>query len=94
MNSKRLLSPVAAVLLAATIAFPSWVEKPSPSVAGASPRVVELAAIIVRPAAVDAAYYRSNRIVDLPTVTVRPTAADQALFLAGLALQASLACRC
>jgi hypothetical protein len=94
MNSKRLLFPVAAVLLAATIVLPLRVEKPSPSVAAASPRVVDLAAISVRPAAADAAYYRSNRIVDLPAVTVRPAAADQSLFLAGLALQASLACRC
>ena len=94
MNSKRLFSPVVAVVLAAAIVFPLRMEKPSPSVAAASPRVVDLAAISVRPATVDAAYYRSNRIVDLPTVTVRPAAADQASFLAGLALQESLACRC
>lgn len=94
MNSKRLLSPVAAALLAATIVFSSWAGKPSPSVAGASSNIVNLVAIVVRPAAADAAYYRSKRIVDLPTVTVRPAASDQASFLAGLALQASLACRC
>jgi hypothetical protein len=94
MKSKRLPYPFAAVLLAAAMVFPSWVDKPPPSVASASPNIVGLPAIIVRPAAADAAYYRSKRIVDLPKVTVRPAASDQASFLAGRALQASLACRC
>lgn len=94
MNSKRFLPLVIAAALAATIVFPSQVEQPSASVAAASPGIVDLATIIVRPAAADAAYYRANRIVDLPAVTVHPAAADQALFLAGMALQGSLACRC
>lgn len=94
MNSKRFLPLVAAAALAATFVFPSLVDQPSASVAEASPRIVDLAAITVRPAAEDAAYYRAHRIVDLPVVTVHPAAADHASFLAGLALQSTLACRC
>ena len=94
MNSKRFLPLVAAAALAAMIVSPSRVDQPSASVAESSPLIVNLAAITVRPAAVDAAYYRTHKIVDLPVITVRPEAADQAAFLAGLALQASLACRC
>lgn len=94
MNSKRFLPLAAAAALAATIVFASLMDQPSASVAEASPRIVNLAAITVRPAAVDAAYYRAHRIVDLPVITVQPEAADQASFLAGLALHGSLACRC
>ena len=92
MNSKRFLPLVAAAALAAVI-IPPLADRPSVSVAEAS-SIVDLAAITVRPASADAAYYRAHRIVDLPVVTVHPAAADQASFLAGLALQASLACRC
>ena len=94
MSSKRFLPLVAAGALAATIVFPSLVNQPSASVAEASPRIVDLVVITVRPAAMDAAYYQAHRIVDLPAVTVQPEAADQASFLAGLALWESLACRC
>lgn len=93
MNSKRLLVLAAAILLAAAI-VPARMENPSLPVDEASSRIVDLAAVTVRPASADAAYYRSRRIVDLPAVTVYPAAADQALFLAGIALQASMACRC
>jgi hypothetical protein len=94
MSSKRLLPLFAAAALAATIVFPSLVDQPSASVAVTSSRIVDLAVITVRPTTMDAAYYRAHRIVDLPVVAVHPAAADQALFLAGIALQASLACRC
>lgn len=93
MNSKRLL-PFVAVVLLATALVPAVMENLSFPVAEASPRIVDLAAISVRPAPVDAAYYRAHRIVDLPAVTAHPAAADQAMFLAGAALEASLACRC
>ncbi len=93
MNSKRFLPLAAAAALAAMIVFPSRVNQPPASVAEASPLIVNLAAITVRPAAVDTAYYRAHRIVDLPVITVQPEVADQASFLAGLALQESLACR-
>ena len=94
MNSKRFLPLIAAAALAATMFFPTLTDQPSSSVAEASPRIVNLAAITVRPAAVDAADYRAHRIVDLPVITVQPESADQASFLAGLALRESLACRC
>lgn len=93
MNTRILLPLTATALLAVAITS-TLVGTPSPPVAEASPRIVDLPAITVRPAAEDAAYYQAHKIVDLAAVIVYPAAGDQAFFLADTALRASLACRC
>lgn len=93
MNTRILLPLTATALLAVAItSVPVGI--PSLPVAEASPRIVDLPAITVRPAREDAAYYQAHKIVDLAAVTVYPAATDQAFFLAGMALRESLACRC
>jgi hypothetical protein len=93
MTTQQFLPLGAAALLAASL-VPLRVSDPAIAVAEASPRIVELAPVIVHPAVEDAAYYQSRKIVDLPAVVVTPAAADHASFLASAALDASLACRC
>ena len=93
MNIRILLPLTATALLAVAIAS-APVGIPSLPVAGASPRIVDLPAITVRPKVEDGAYYQAHKIVDLITVIVHPATEDQALFLPGTALQGSLACRC
>lgn len=92
MNT-RILPPAVTALVAMAITS-APVGSPSLPVAGASPRIVDLATVIVRPTAEDAAYYQAHKIIDLAAVIVYPVAGDQALFLAGKAPRASLACRC
>ena len=49
----------------------------------AATHIVDLPAVIVRPAALDLAVYQANKIVDLAAITVRPEAEDLAFVLAG-----------
>ncbi|HEY5971012.1 MAG TPA: hypothetical protein VIT22_03410 [Pseudoxanthomonas sp.] len=80
MNAKHFLPPVATALLAVA-AVSALVDNPTVSVAEASPHTVDLAAITVRPAVEDAAYYQSRHVVDLPAVIVYPDIGDLAFFV-------------
>ena len=93
MNT-RIILPLTAVALLAVAITTALVGTPSLPVAEASPRIVDLPTITVRPAVEDAAYYQAHKIVDLAAVVVYPAAGDHAFFLADAALSASLACRC
>ena len=92
INTKILFPLTAALLVVA--ATSALVGTPSLPVAEASPRIVDLPAITMRPAVEDAAYYQAHKIVDLAAVIVYPTARDHEFFLADTALRTSLACRC
>lgn len=92
MNT-RILFPVAAAVLAVA-ATSSLMGRLSFPVAERSTRIVDLPPISVRPAVEGAAYHQAQSIVELATVTVYPKAGDEAFFLAEMALQSSLACRC
>ena len=81
MNTKILL-PLTAITVLAVATPSAWMETSSLQVAEASPSIVDFPAIIVRPAAEDAAYYQAHRIVDLDTVIVYPDASDLALSVA------------
>ena len=80
MNS-NVLFPLAATTLAA-VAAAALVATSPPPVAGADPRIVDLPAVVVHPAAEDAAYYQTHRIVYLDVVVVHPEAGDPALSVA------------
>jgi hypothetical protein len=81
MNT-RILFHLAAIALLAVAAASAPVRSPSLPVAEVSPRIVDLPAITVRPAAEDAAYYRAHKIVDLAAVSVYPEAAERTWFVA------------
>ena len=80
--STNILLPLAATTVLAVATTSVLMGVSSLPVAEASPRIVDLPAIIVRPAAEDAAYYQAHRIVDLDTVIVYPDASDLALSVA------------
>ncbi len=80
MNT-RIPFRLAAVVLAVAATF-ALVETPSLRIAEASPRILDLPAVIVHPAVEDAAYYQAHKIVDLEAVTVYPDVSDLAFFVA------------
>ncbi len=81
MNTKILL-PLTAITVLAVATPSAWMETSSLQVAEASPSIVDFPAIIVRPAAEDAAYYQAHKIVELEAVTVHADASDLALSVA------------
>ncbi len=91
MNT-RILLPLTAIALLAVAITAVLVGTPSLPVAEASPRIVDLPAITVRPAVEDAAYYQAHKIVDLAAVVVYPDARDLAFFVADTARIADCLC--
>lgn len=84
MNT-RIILPLTAIALLVVAITTALVGTPPLPVAEASPRVVDLPAITVRPAVEDAAYYQAHKIVDLAAVVVYPDARDLAFFVADTA---------
>lgn len=82
MNTRILFHLTALTLLAVATASAALVGSPSLPVAEASPRIVDLPAITVRPSMEDAAYYQAHKIVDLPAITVYPDARDLGFLVA------------
>lgn len=80
MNT-NVLFPLAVTSVAVTTTIALMATSPLPDVEAAS-RIVDLPAVIVHPAAEDAAYYQAHRIVDLDAVVVYPEVGDLALSVA------------
>ena len=80
MNT-NMLFPLAVTALAVATATALVATSPLPD-AEAAPRIVDLPAVVVHPAAEDAACYQTHRIVDLDVVVVHPEAGDPALSVA------------
>ena len=91
MNTRIILPLTAIALLAVAITI-ALVGTPSLPVVEASPRIVDLPAITVRPAVEDAAYYQAHKIVDLAAVVVYPDVGDLAFFVADTARIADCLC--
>jgi hypothetical protein len=85
MNTKSFL-PLTAAALFAVCAGSALISSQNADAARAqadqAARIVDLAAVTVRPDPADLAAYHASRIVELPAVTVRPDAQDLAFHLA------------
>ena len=80
MNT-NVLFPLAVTSVAITTTIALMATSPLPD-AEAAPCIVDLPAVVVHPAAEDAAYYQTHRIVYLDVVVVHPEAGDPALSVA------------
>ena len=90
MNIQTTL-PLAAALLAAAI-LANLDGGSAPSSTEAPPRIVDLPAITVRPAAGDAAYHQAHKIVELDAVTVHPEPGDMAAYVVARVRAADCLC--